>query len=137
MGGAQSHDIADGILDMESSDFYGQYDSLCRKSWAVPYQPHFHGGRRNCRPTRNTPEAPWQTLERLNWKVDYIITLRTDSNSAENQRRFQVGQAVCTAGKKSDAAASSGHWLFGHYHGQTELLMKKYVLLYEQMVRVL
>ena len=30
MGGAQSHDIADGILDMESSDFYGQYDSLRR-----------------------------------------------------------------------------------------------------------
>ena len=30
MGGAQSHDIADGILDMDSPDFYGQYDSLRR-----------------------------------------------------------------------------------------------------------
>lgn len=30
MGGAQSHDIADGILDMDSPDFYERYDSLRR-----------------------------------------------------------------------------------------------------------
>ena len=30
MGGAQSHDIGDGILDMDSPDFYEQYDSLRR-----------------------------------------------------------------------------------------------------------
>ena len=30
MGGAQSHDIADGVLDMDSPDFYERYDSLRR-----------------------------------------------------------------------------------------------------------
>ena len=30
MGGAQSHDIADGILDMDSPNFYERYDSLRR-----------------------------------------------------------------------------------------------------------
>ena len=30
MGGAQSHDIADGILDIDSPDFYERYDSLRR-----------------------------------------------------------------------------------------------------------
>ena len=30
MGGAQSHDIADGILDMDSPDFYERYDSMRR-----------------------------------------------------------------------------------------------------------
>lgn len=30
MGGAQSHDIADGILDMGSPNFYERYDNLRR-----------------------------------------------------------------------------------------------------------
>ena len=44
MGGAQSHDIADGILDMESSDFYGQYDSLCRNRGQFLGRTHPDGG---------------------------------------------------------------------------------------------
>ena len=35
MGGAQSHDIVDGILNMDSLDFYAP------QSWTVPHQPHF------------------------------------------------------------------------------------------------
>ena len=30
MGGAQSRDVADGILDMDSPDFYARYDSQYR-----------------------------------------------------------------------------------------------------------
>ena len=42
MGGAQSHDIADGILDMDSPDFYARYDSqYAPQSRTVPHQPYF------------------------------------------------------------------------------------------------
>ena len=60
MGGAQSHDIADGILDMDSPDFYKRYDAL-RRNRGQFASTTFHGGRRNCRPTRNmsTPDRRW------------------------------------------------------------------------------
>ena len=50
MGGARSHDIADGILDMDSPDFYGRYqpftmeellDELMKSSYLFDSVPYF------------------------------------------------------------------------------------------------
>ena len=60
MGGAQSHDIADGILDMDSPDFTSAM-MRCGMIAGSSASTTFHGGRRNCRPTRNMskPDRRW------------------------------------------------------------------------------
>ena len=72
MGGAQSHDIADGILDMDSPDFYERYDSLRRNHGQFRIN-HISWWEEELPSDEEYAEAR-QTLERLDWKVDYVIT---------------------------------------------------------------
>ena len=85
MGGAQSHDIADGILDMDSPNFY---------------EPHFMvaGGTSVRRRIRGSPAD--DGTAGLEGRLRHY-TLRTDSDSAENQRRFQTRQADGILGRSS------------------------------------
>ena len=75
MGGAASHDIEDGILDMKASDFRARYIHLLL------------AGRRRFRiigkswwpeelPSDEEYAAALDTLERAGWKADYVITHR-------------------------------------------------------------
>ena len=103
MGSAQSHDIADGILDMESSDFYGQYDSLCRNRGQFRIN-HISWWQEELPSDEEYAEAI-QTGNRVKRFRAFVFrdtnhhTLRTDSDSAESQRRFQVGQADRLSGR--------------------------------------
>ena len=134
MGGAQSHDIADGILDMDSPDFYERYDSLRRNRGQFRIN-HISWWQEELPSDEEYAEAR-QTLERLDWKVDYIITHNAPT---ANQQKI-------TADIKSDSLpdfqeeircrSQYHHWLFGPYHAN-QIIDEKYVLLYEQMVRIL
>ena len=78
MGGAQSHDIADGILDMDSLDFYERYDSLRRNRGQFRIN-HIRGGWKNCRPARNMPKPSRR------WN-DWTGRPITSSHTAHRQR---------------------------------------------------
>ena len=77
-----------------------------------------------------------QTLEQLNWKVDYIIT---HCAPAAIQQKINANfkpdkltdflEEICNR-------SQFHYWLFGHYH-DNQIIDEKYVLLYEQMVRIL
>ena len=77
-----------------------------------------------------------QTLERLNWQVDYIIThcaptaiQRKISASFKPDKLTDFLEEIRTRSRFH-------YWLFGHYH-DNRIIDEKYVLLYEQMVRIL
>ena len=95
MGGAQSHDIADGILDMDSPNFYERYDSLRRNRGQFRIN-HISWWQEEL-PSGEEYEEARQTMER---RLRHY-TLRTDSDSAENQRRFQTRQADGILGRSS------------------------------------
>lgn len=53
MGGAQSHDTEDGILELDSPSFHVEYNS-CAVILPGFASTMFPGGRKNCRLSRNT-----------------------------------------------------------------------------------
>ena len=77
-----------------------------------------------------------QTLERLDWKVDYVIT---HCASTEIQQKIN---ADFKSDKLTDfleevrSRSQFYYWLFGHCH-DNRIIDEPYVLLYEQLVRVL
>ena len=134
MGGAQSHDIADGILDMDSPDFYERYDSLRRNRGQFRIN-HISWWQEELPSDEEYAEAR-QTLERLDWKVDYIIT-HCAPTAIQQKINANFKPDKLTDFLEENCNRSQFHyWLFGHYH-DNRIIDEKYVLLYEQMVRVL
>ena len=134
MGGAQSHDIADGILDMDSPDFYERYDSMRRNrgqfrinhiSWWLEELPS----------GKEYAEAQ-QTLERLDWKTDYIITHCAPTAIQQKINANFKPDKLTDFLEEIRNYSRFHYWLFGHYHDD-RIIDEKYVLLYEQMVRIL
>ena len=134
MGGAQSHDIADGILDMDSPDFYGQYDSLCRNrgQFRINHISWWEGEL----PSDEEYAEARQTLERLDWKVDYIITHCAPTAIQQKVNADFKPDRLTDFLEKVRCRSRFHYWLFGHYH-DNRIIDEKYVMLYEQMVRVL
>ena len=134
MGGAQSHDIADGVLDMDSSDFYGRYDSLRRNHGQVRIN-HISWWREELPSDEEYAEA-MRMLERLDWKVDYIIT-HCAPTAIQQKINANFRPDKLTDFLEEVRSRSQFHyWLFGHYH-DNRIIDEKYVMLYEQMVRIL
>ena len=134
MGGAQSHDIADGILDMDSPDFYERYDSLRRNRGQFRIN-HISWWQEELPSDEEYAEAR-QTLERLNWKVDYIITHCAPTAIQQKINADFKSDRLTDFLEEIRCRSQFHYWLFGHYH-DNRIIDEKYVLLYEQMVRVL
>ena len=134
MGGAQSHDIADGVLDMDSPDFYGQYDSLRRNRGQFRIN-HISWWQDELPSDEEYVEAR-QTLERLDWKVDYIITHCAPTAIQQKINADFKSDRLTDFLEEIRCRSQFHYWLFGHYH-DNRIIDEKYVLLYEQMVRIL
>ena len=128
-GGAKSHDIQEGILNLDEEEkIYqfrkrGAYFRIRDYSWwdlELPTQDEMKNGIYN--------------LEKVNYKVDYIITHCCPTSA----------QAVLSGGKyKKDyftdylqeisEKCKFKKWYFGHYHDNRQI-DSKYILLYENIV---
>lgn len=77
-----------------------------------------------------------QTLERRDWKVDYVITHCAPTAIQQKiNPRFKPDKLTDFL-EEIRCRRRFHYWLFGHYH-DNQIIDEKYVLLYEQMVRVL
>ena len=134
MGGAQSHDIADGILDMDSPDFYERYNSLRRNRGQFRIN-HISWWQEELPSDEEYAEAR-QMLERLDWKVDYIITHCAPAAIQQKVNADFKPDKLTDFLEEIRCRSQFHYWLFGHYH-DNRIIDEKYVLLYEQMVRIL
>ena len=134
MGGAQSHDIADGILDMDSSDFYERYYSLRRNRgrFRINHISWWEGEL----PSDEEYAEARQTLERLDRKIDYIITHCAPTAIQQKINADFKPDKLTDFLEEIRCRSQFHYWLFGHYH-DNRIIGEKHVLLYEQMVRVL
>lgn len=133
-GGARSHDIRDGILELDDPDYKKKYKALSNAgalfrvnhlSWwkeEMPDEEEFEEGIRN--------------LTANNWEVDFIITHCTASST----------QAVLSGGLYEPDELTGyldevkrkclyKKWFFGHYHDNMAVTDKD-LLLYEQIIRI-
>ena len=132
MGGAQSHDIKDGILDPDAPDFKERYREMKRRlarfrvnhvSWweqELPSGEEYEEARRN--------------LERVNYAVDYIIT-HCAPNSIISEIGMNSFDPLADFLEEVRQKAKFHYWLFGHYHDNKNI-GDQFVLLWEQIVRV-
>ena len=128
-GGARSHDIQDGILNLDEEEkIYvyrkrGAYFRIRDYSWwdlELPTQDEMKNGIKN--------------LERVNYKVDYIITHCCPTSvqamlSKGTYKRDYLTDYFQEILEKCEFKK----WYFGHYH-DTRQINSQYVLLYEDVV---
>ena len=103
---------------------------------AVGTGEFFHPRSLRGTPWINSYSSGTAQLERLNWKVDYVIT-HCAPTAIQQKINADFKQDKLTEFLNEIQSRSQFHyWLFGHYH-DNRIIDEKYVMLYEQMVRVL
>ena len=133
MGGASSHDIEDGILDMDDPDYQRKYTRLLLEN-----KRHFRIRGRSWWP-EELPSAEeyaeaQRNLDAHDWAVDYIITHSPPTSFAAilNRPRDELTDFL----EEIRQRAGYRRWLFGHCHGD-RMLEGKHQLLYRQIERIL
>ncbi len=133
MGGAASHDIQDGVLDPAAPNFEQEYRLKRRQqqffrvkgvSWweeDMPSQEEYEEADRN--------------LERVGWKVDYIITHCCPTSVQQKLDPSFSPDALTDYHQKLERLCDFRYWLFGHYHDNRKI-DDRFILLWEQIVRV-
>ena len=133
MGGASSHDIEDGILDMDDPNFRGKHIHLLLEN-----QRHFRIRGRSWWPEELPSEEEYaearRNLDVHGWTVDYIITHSPPSSLAERLGRPR--DELTDFLEEIRQKASYRRWMFGHCH-RDQAIDEKHLLLWEQIVKVI
>lgn len=135
-GGARSHDISGGILRpyeySTEKDYKAAYKEL-RDSGALFRIEHISWWEKELA-SEEEMERGLDNLTRCDWNVDYVIShcpptsIATLAGYFEIDRLTQYFEKICERLKFRK-------WFFGHYHANRQLL-GKYIMLYEQILRV-
>lgn len=134
MGGASSHDISGGSLEpdgpafrrkLRQLDASGALYRVNRRSWwaaELPSEEEYQTARAN--------------LDKHGWAVDYIVTHCCPA-SVQDELSGGAFQADHLTDFLDEVARKCAfrYWFFGHYH-DNEVVEKKYVLLYEQIIKL-
>ncbi len=134
MGGASSHDIRDGILEPDDPLFQKKFQRLNaqgalfrvnHRSWwkeELPSEAEYGEARVN--------------LEKAGWAVDYIVT-HCAPTSIQNAllREHSAPDALTDFLEEISQRCQFKYHFFGHYHSN-QVILQKYVLLYEQILRL-
>jgi len=132
MGGASSHDISDGILEMDNPLFERTFRQLYLRR-AMFRVNHLSWWKEELPSGEEYREAR-ENLARCGWKVDYILThcAPTSIQEALSDGCYHP-DALTDFLEEVRQKCRFENWFFGHYHDNC-VVEKKYVLLYEQMI---
>lgn len=134
MGGASSHDIQNGILDPTDPDFREQYE-LYRRMGAL-FRVKGRSWWTHELPTKEEYEEAWRNLERVGYKVDYIVTHCCPTSVQSTLDPHFTDDTLTDFLDEVREKVSFRSWLFGHYHDNLAY-QNMYALLYEQIIQVL
>lgn len=132
-GGARSHDIQGGILDPHDVDFKAQKKKLDKGY--LPYRINHQTWWSEEFPTKEEMDEGRENLERVNWKVDYIVT--HDGARSDIEKNFEI----CEMDELNDFLEEIKNqttyraWFFGHHHDNMQVDEKDYMI-YEQIIDI-
>lgn len=135
MGGAQSHDIEDGILDPTEPGFQARQNGL------------EHTGKHRFRvlgrswwpeelPSDEEYLTALKTLERANWRVDYIVTHCAPTSTAFAMNCRTTLNVLSDFLEMVEHRLEYSAWFFGHFH-DNRMVDQKHILLWEQIIQIL
>ena len=134
MGGAKSHDVKGGILDPQAPDFKSNYRRL--KAQNADFRVLHKDWWQEELPSPEEYLTALQTLERVNWKVDYVVTHCAPTGIAKQIAPTCDPDHLTNFLEVIRRRMKFHYWLFGHYH-ENQIIQDKYVLLWEQIVQIL
>jgi len=136
-GGARSHDISAGILELDDPDFEKKRKKL--DSGFEPYRVNHLSWWEKEMPTNEEMEEGRANLEKVNYEVDYVITHCCSSSAQcmlEKEFDCMFETDVLTRYFQIlEKKLSYKHWYFGHYHANQEV-DEKHTLLYQAMMLI-
>ena len=134
MGGARSHDIEDGILNPDFSDFDSCYRRL--KDRKASFRVLGQSWWPEEMPSDEEYQLALETLEHINWNVDYVVTHCGPTSIIKQFDCRYESDPLTDFLERVQKRIRFHYWLFGHYH-DNKIIDDKYVLLWEQIVQVL
>ena len=135
MGGARSHDIEDGILELDDPNFERKLLMLRRKQGAQFRINHISWWEQELPSDEEYAEAR-RNLDRCGWQADYIITHCAPTSTAMIESRHNEADRLTDFLQKVKEKAEYSYWLFGHYH-DNRAIDSKHILLWEQIVQII
>jgi hypothetical protein len=136
-GGAKSHDIQDGILEVGDDRI---------KKWRKDYTRMFRINHvswwKEEEPSKEEMDLGIKTLEENNWNVDFVFTHECPTSDL-----FQLYHFLDKSGLPVESYELTNYleeikvklnykkWFFGHHHDNREIDDKD-LLLYEQIIRI-
>ena len=134
MGGASSHDIQDGILEPNNPLFKKKCRELDARG--AMYRVNHLSWWKNELPSEDEYQTARASLDRAGWEVDYILTHCCPTSV---QDIFSGGlyqrDALTEFFDEVRQRCRFKYWFFGHYH-EDMVIEKKYVMLYEQIIKL-
>lgn len=138
-GGASSHDIKDGILNPDdyktTRDLVNDYNSRTRNGEMLRIN-HLSWWAQEM-PSKEEMEFGLKTLSENGNRVDCIVSHCCPQQIASVfSHGFYKPDELTKYFNTVNDSVEFAKWFFGHYHNNN-VVMNKYVMLYEQIVRVL
>lgn len=137
-GGASSHDIDDGILDRKDfqsdRELVNEYNRRTRRGEMLRIN-HISWWKEEM-PSQEEMDFGLKTLGERGNKVDFIISHCCPQEIASifSHGSYKPDQLTSYFNVVANTVDFS-KWFFGHYHNNAQVL-SKFVMLYEQIVRV-
>lgn len=134
-GGAKSHDISGGILEIDDPDFTKKRKAL-KASWK-PYRINHLSWWEKELPTEEEMAEGLKNLEANKNEVDFII-----SHCCATSTQALIGEGMYKKDylneyfEKMRRSVKFKKWFFGHYHDNRNVSALE-ILLYEQIMRIL
>ena len=134
MGGASSHDIRDGILEPDDPLFLERFQTL--NAQGAPFRVNHRSWWKEELPSEAEYREARTNLEKAGWAVDYIIP-HCAPTIIQNAllREFSTPDALTDSLEEVCRQCRFKYHFFGHCHSNL-VLQQKYVLLYEQILRL-
>ncbi len=132
MGGAKSHDINDGILEPDDKNLKRKIRILNKRN--AMYRINHVSWWEEEMPNKAEYKLALANLEKVNWKVDMII-----SHCAPSSIVQKIGDGFYETDELTDFfeiiknKCEFKYWFFGHYHDNA-IIDDKFILLYDKIV---
>lgn len=132
-GGASSHDVQDGILDMADPGWKEKAKNLKRRK-KYYYRVKGLSWWEEELPSEEEMRHGIETLEKYHWFADYVVTHCAPTSVQALAGPFQ-SDILTDYLEEIRQKLDYTRWFFGHYHDNRQVT-KKDILLYEQIVRI-
>lgn len=133
MGGAASHDISGGILELDDPEFEIKYWFL-RRNRALFRINHLSWWKEEM-PSDDEYEEAVHNLEAHNWTVDYIITHCGPNEVIDiYSKKFYGHDRLTDFLEEVRQKTHYKRWYFGHYHDNLDI--GNHSMLYEMIVQL-